>query len=600
MEDQCHYLSGTLRAEMGVTDLSSDAYQRALRAYDDGGAIAIEDMRDILRAMMGKDAAIGEVNVLEGHNALAFDIDKMMQTMSAQETYITQSTPAARELRTLWEDLRNRRFGSVGVRDYNFAQDTLDSVKFSMQVQRKLIAEQIQEALSGAENLPTELSQRAEVVSEVTHHLLGEFSISPQLASSRPDSLENIFLNTNFFELLEEMAGKDPDRIAPIFEALQKGGEHTADVDAILTAYVSEFINNDALKIRRFPTAGQSFDSLSPEAAALLKEKSLDIESRLQASGHVRKAGEKYSKFAEYMRATIAKSSSVTPTTNVADVKGLSDEMFDYLSSNPEGRRRIKIAATLDDLDNLSVELSPHERAALTAAHQDGSAIGTIQYRKASGQAGDVGGYFFKSDTSDFTRQIAATGSPEESSVGNLIETKMRTAKSASGTKLDMINAEGKTIGTIANANQASNDIVDIGIRNIEQTQFNQRLSNLKKIETLKTSVDPITAENIAERASITSRAYGIPEAHLPSTDSGLAQRGIALGRVLVNSKAEEYGEAVIRGGLGYADLDYSSRVIGVGTSRATARTLAQASTMAGSSISTTVRNIGRGFWRSS
>lgn len=154
-----------------------------------------------------------------------------------------------------------------------------------------------------------------------------------------------MFLNTNFLELLEQ----EPE-IAKVLGALERGGEHTADVDAMLNAYLSEYINNDVLKIRRLPTAGQSFDSLSFEAAELLKEKSVEIQDRLVESKHMRKAEDKYSQFAEYMRSRIARSSSVTPVTNVSDVSGLSDELFGYLSESVEGRKKMSVSVTLEEL----------------------------------------------------------------------------------------------------------------------------------------------------------------------------------------------------------------------------------------------------------
>lgn len=307
------------------------------------GTIFVEDMRDILRRMLS-------VDINEGHNSLSFDIDKFVQSVTSQRVYAEQSTDAAREVKQLLTEFRNRRTGPDGVRNFFFAQDTLDSAKVAMQVERNRIGEQIRLSLGEATNLPTNATQRSNVIEEITSHLLGDFSLSDQLGSSRPDSLENLFLNTNFFDLLEK---EDPSKLRPIFEALERGGEHTSDVDAILNAYLSEYINTDVLRIRRFPTVGQNFDTLSPEAVEVLKQRSFDIEERLQRTENIRKPGEKFSQFAEYMRARIARSGSVTPVTNVADVRGLSSELFDYLSKDQEGRRRMTVTASLDDLENL-------------------------------------------------------------------------------------------------------------------------------------------------------------------------------------------------------------------------------------------------------
>lgn len=334
---------------MGAAAIGTPEYERAMKAYNDGGEILIEDLRDMLKAMMGRDARVGDVHRLEGHNTLSFDIDKLMGTIKAQSVYQNQSTEAAVELKQLWRDFRNKRFGSLGVRDMNYAQDTLDTAKYAMQLQRNIIGEQIDIATGSSDLLAglTETARRS-VMDEVRTHLLGEFTVSPQLGGFKgADSLENLFLNTNFLELLE-----GEKSIGSVLAALERGGEHTADVDAMLNAYLSEYINNDLLKIRRLPTAGQSFDSLSPQAAELLKQKSVEIQDRLIETGHMSKAGYKYSQFAEYMRARIARSSSVTPVTNVGDVSGLSDELFGYLSENVEGRRKMTVSVTLDELIN--------------------------------------------------------------------------------------------------------------------------------------------------------------------------------------------------------------------------------------------------------
>jgi len=73
----------TMLSEMGPDAEVSDAYRRAIASFEDGGKLAVEDFRDLLRAFMGRDASIGKVDVLEGHNSLAFDIDKLGDTIKS-------------------------------------------------------------------------------------------------------------------------------------------------------------------------------------------------------------------------------------------------------------------------------------------------------------------------------------------------------------------------------------------------------------------------------------------------------------------------------------------------------------------------------------
>lgn len=333
---------------MGAGAVGTAEYDRAMTAYSGAGETVIEDLRDVLKAMLGKDSAIGSVDVTEGHNIASFDIDKLMETIKDQKAWQNQSTEAARELKVLWKEFKNKRFGPPGLRDFTYVQDTFDSAKVSMQIARNRIGEDIRATIgSNARSLQgLSETQATEVVEEVIAHMLSDFSISPSIhGTAGSESLENLFLNTNFLELLEKEKG-----LGNIIRAFETGGEHTAPVDAILNAYLSEYINNDLLKIRRLPTAGQSFDSLSPEAARLYREKYVDIEESLTKSGVLRKATEKYSQFTEYMRARIARSSAVTPVTNVADVHGLSEDMFRFLSETQEGAQRMRIAVTAEDL----------------------------------------------------------------------------------------------------------------------------------------------------------------------------------------------------------------------------------------------------------
>lgn len=248
--------------------------------------------------------------------------------------------------------------------------------------------------------------------------------------------------------------------------------------------------------------------------------------------------------------------------------------------------------------------MTDEERAIVQSAHRDGSTVGTIKYRKPSAKD-DVGGYFFESDTSDFARSVARTGSSEESMVGSLIQEKMKAARESTAGPLTLRKAEDIEIGSIANANQINDQIVDIGVRNLEHTQFNQTLNNLTKIEAATTAVEPINAGNINEVLSTTNRFYGLGLSEVRAGEENLVRGGMALGRALTEqamseaekirigipvstatTKAEAYSDEVIKYALPYAELDPSTRSVGVATSRATAQDFAKAINLEGSNLS--------------
>lgn len=251
---------------------------------------------------------------------------------------------------------------------------------------------------------------------------------------------------------------------------------------------------------------------------------------------------------------------------------------------------------------SFGVSLTDSEKAVIQSAHRDGSTVGTIQYRKPSSK-NDVGGYFFESDSSDFSKSVARSGTPEESSVGSLIKKKMIAAKESTSGSLDLFNSKGVRIGSMKNANPINDQIVDIGVRNFEQTQFNQALSNLRKIDAT-TSTTPINASNINEVLSTTNRFFGLGLSEVRDGEEGLVKGGMALGRVLAEqamsdaektrigipistatTKAETYSDELIKYALPYSELDPSSRAVGVATSRATAKEFATAINLEGSSL---------------
>ena len=415
-------------------------------------------------------------------------------------------------------------------------------------------------------------------------------SIDPELFGTKSaESLENLFINTNFLDLLEDK-NLNLD-LSQLFDIIETRGTHTGEVDALLNAYISEFVNNGQLRIRRFPTVGSNFGSIDDSAfQQILAKKQDQINQALEQKGFLRGRGEKYSQFASFMRSRIRKSSAVTPVTNVADVEGLSQEAFDYLSKNEVGRRRISIAVSADEATRLLGvgNVTPQMLEPFEGTIEGLNRVGSIFYQEPSRTSPD-GGYFFKSySTGKIQRVTGDSSSVAESDVGSLIEQKMTAARAkAQLANLDLTSADGRVLGRVQNVNLASNDIVDIGIRNIQHTEFNEIFRGVSQAATrVRTSTPAITGGNIAEIAGISDRFYGLTSASVDPSLKRLADRGMAFGRVLAGqeltpdeinrlnvgtplissttaglTKAEAYMAAVSEAGLPYETMDVRSRL---------------------------------------
>lgn len=290
------------------------------------------------------------------------------------------------------------------------------------------------------------------------------------------------------------------------------------------------------------------------------------------------------------MRSRIRKSSAITPVTNVADVEGLSQEAFDYLSKNEFGRRRISIAVSADEatrllgVGNVTSQMVEPFQGSIEGLNR----VGSIFYQEPS-RAGSTGGYFFKSySTGKIERVTGGPSSVAESDVGSLIEQKMTAARAKTQlANLDLTNAKGRVLGTVQNVNLASNDIVDIGMKNIQHTEFNEIFRGVSRAASrARTSTPAITSGNIAEIAGISDRFYGLTSESVDSSLKTLADRGMAFGRVLAGqeltpdeisrlnvgtplvssataglTKAEAYIAAVSEAGLPYETMDARSRL---------------------------------------
>jgi len=573
---------GTILSEMGPDAINPDGSfsataLRAMQAFDgdgvDAGAIALKDLREVLEAFMGKSAIVGEVHRLEGHNSLAFDIDKLYDTIKSIPAYHDLDNEDAKAVKELWGEFTLKRAGPANVRDAYYAQDTLDTTKIAMDVDRNNIFRAVELELQDA---------TPELRTQAAHFYASTLSVDPELLGTKSaESLENLFLNTNFLDLLEGVGKQNPKQLESLFKLMETRGIHTGEIDALLNAYISEFINNGQLHIRRFPTPGNiAADVTSEELAIFIKNNNDRITRTLSSKGYLRGVDEKYSEFADFLRTRFRKSSAVTPVTNVADLQGLSNEMFDYLSQTDEGRQRMTVAISAEEARDLGIKVE---------GTVPGSNVGSVFY-------GDDN-YLFKDYKSGTTKSLSTE--EQTSKVGELIKQKMIAARAGATELVDIKAGDGTILGKVANVNKRANDIVDIGVPNISHTEFNEMFTNISALNSqIATHVPPVNAEALQAGATVTDRFYGISSEEIKKTDTTLehiAKRNLLFDKVRsgdeltadqvknlersgllrtpVNvglQRGEAYMAEVRAAGLPYGALDSRSRLLGVAKSRAT------------------------------
>jgi len=219
--------------------------------------------------------------------------------------------------------------------------------------------------------------------------------------------------------------------------------------------------------------------------------------------------------------------------------------------------------------------------------------IGSVFYQEPT-RSDRAGGYKFKSYS---TGQILDVG--DEDAVGKLIQGKVNAARNAVVQDFEMLDKVGKPIGTVTKYNIANNDIVDIGLRNIQHTEFNQMIRNISKVQNVGAVAPNLTTfENLKSINSITGLFYGmndqqraLVEADPASAarvgfnrvlaEEALAQDDITLlqsripflnaGALTGATRTDAYLQAVLDAGLPYGYLDARSRVSAVARSKATA-----------------------------
>jgi len=528
--------------------VSTDELAKFEKAYKDGGVGAVADFKEILKLFTNQDdvlgigPGVGNLRI-EGHNAEAFDLDKLIGTL--------QRLPAFQEDDEAKGLLKN--FLNLRSSESSYMLDTLDSAKIAIGMQQAELQRIMRE--SGLE-----LSE------DLQHGLLSSFSISPEMfgGAKGTESLENLFLNTNFFELLEQRAGKEGlDTLTGLMETR---GTHTAEVDTMLNAYISDFINNNELRIRRLPTAGMPPAGLTEEAAAEYTSKHAELEKLFKSHGFM-KENRSMTAFEKFMRARIRRSSAVTPITNISDMTRVSDDVFNFLKTEP-GMQKISMSVNPDYLARLE---SQGINLGIRAENiPDEASAGRIYFDSERGK------YVFSNFES---RGVAGAGAGfqelDTANVKSAFDFALRESKQGKALSERINIGAGGSISV----NPSTEALSNIGITEIEATELDQMMRARKGLGSLGTPRSlPTDVAGLSEALGTTSELYGL--------------KGGGYAPAIVGKETARYSQALIDRGLPYATYDVRSRILASVEAKATSgigRTLINRASAAGDTTYSTL-----------
>jgi len=566
---------------LSMMDLDDLQVRQFLSAYDGDGAQALSTWKAIVKKMLQTVDSEGNRVINQGYNALAFDIDLMASSLKKLDA---------------WDDEAEELFKKshiLRMTDPLYMQDLIDPVKIMMrhnedEMIRLLVGEsgpfsieEIRRTLTTIMGREPNLEEIEKVNSEITSYMRSQMVIARELMES-PENLENVLSNTNFLKLIEEL----PDeQIQALLDELQKGA-HTGTVDALMELYLGNFMTEGRVYAQSVDIPGiatQRQTGMTSEAYRVYVEKHGKFQDVLRSNRFIRE--DKYSEFEQLIRNIFARSSAITPTTNITDVSSLSDQLFDFISTKEQGIQRQTVGVLSSDLDRLGLTTTDN----LRGSHSDGGIIGSIDYNESENK------FRFKSDRTGNYYDIPDVNQVEAEKI---IKESLQKARTGTRSDLSVKTASGKTF-TIRNQNIHDMAIRSVGLTPFDQTQFDQMIDNAA-LSARMPSIKPTTIDELAKSSTVTNVFYGqkidsISKRVIGDIDSG----GIQLGKIYgmeeltpeqienvtkagmevepgVTSRGLLYGQNVVQKGLAFSDIDYRNRVMGVARAKATSNIAAQ------------------------
>lgn len=448
-----------------------------LARADETGVSILESYKDVMRKMLS-------VNHIEIQNS-NFDLNMLAEGVQNQPAY-TADKEAKMLLGQVFDRVENER---------GYLIDTAEEARIYLSRKAQIYGQ----GLDGLDQ----------------GNALLRAMIAPEMAaktamggSTTIASVENIILSTNLLELIEQ---KDPTGAANLIEKIGGGSAtHTGGVDTTLQGYIRKFITSEELDFI-FPTPG----SPNPPPPK--------------------------SDFVRLLRGVAAKSSAVSPTTNIASVTQISQQTLNFLSSTEKGQQMVTVRAVGSDL-GFTNELADTE--------------GFLKYSGSK--------FKFFADSASEGVDVS-----NEATARNLISRTLQDAQN----QTNMVDLK---IGSkVIQRNLSDDYIKSLGISFLQETQINQR-------RLAQTAVAGISAANITEAETVqflglTNQTFGARETILSRVGRIASYFGVKP-PVSIRSSAEfgddvitDYHQMAARGGLGFSSLDTRARSMSVSLSQVTA-----------------------------
>jgi len=497
------------------------------KSLADGGKQAVEDMTEYMREMLKMD-------IVTGNNTASFDVDMLIQSIQGYPAY-SENFEAQKVLTAFLKRKQD---------DPGWFVDTLDSSRLFLDPREK-----IKNALR---NVP-ELGDHPETINLIdglTASIMRDESLIGKQTGE--NALENIFLNTNLFDLIE----KNEEYSRTVLEHMENAGTHSSTVDSYLNSLYSQFLQEGRIRVSHRMPVGMTPSNLSDGAAKLFREQSGPIRSALEEI-NVLAENKPASKFVSFLRNRVMRSSSVTPTTNVNNIHSLSEDVFNYFKDTSGGRQKIS----------------------LMVDQEYGAKIGmlknAVDIEESFGEGAEAGKLFYskEDDRFQFKNSIGRTLEVDQDVANEMITQTLEEARG--GVKTGKITAGGRTI----EFNEAAERINNIGFTNLEQTELSQTLVARKSLLDIGEVKFPLgNKPAMREALSTTSEYYGA-EGGISGTSfitknvlsSDMVSVAGHMGATSEIEKTTAYSRALASRGLPYADIDVRSRVMATSESHPTA-----------------------------
>jgi len=519
------------------------------RSSVEGGKQAVEDMTEFIREML-------KVDIITGNNTASFDVDMLVRTMQSYPAY-NENTEAQKVLTAFLKRKQN---------DPGWFVDTLDSFRVFMNPR-----EEIKNALRNVPGL-VDHPEAVNLIDGLTASIMRDESLIGKQTGE--NALENIFLNTNIFDLIEE----NEEYSRTLLEYMENAGTHSSTVDSYLNNLADQLLQENRLLVSHRMPVGMTPSNLSDGAAKLFREQSGPIRSAL-AKINVLAENKPYSNFVSFARNRVMRSSSVTPTTNVSDIHSLSEDVFNYFKDTSGGRQKI------------SLRVDPEYGAKI------GMLRNAVDIEESFGEGTEAGELFYskEADRFQFKNSIGRTLEVDQDIANQMITQTLEEARS--GVKKGRITAGGRTL----EFNEAAERINNIGFTNLEQTELSQTLIAKKSLLDIGEVKFPLGDKPATRKALSTTSEYYGAEGGISDTSfiikNVLSSEMVPItGRMGIMSEVEKttaYSRALASRGLPYVDIDVRSRVMATSESHATAEIGRTAYGLSGNTETAALRNKG-------